>query len=145
MEGTALHDPRIRRGWIWLIVAGFAVSVAGIIAGLQKAGPLCGSPLIPQSRQAEIFDALRSGSRVAGECYRRIDAAAAPTWMLIAAGIVVVLTAVVIRVVSINRYSAVEAAPSVATQIEDLERRHREGLISAEEFDAERARLLDQL
>ena len=86
MEGTALHDPRTRRGWIWLIVAGFAVSVAGIIAGLQKAGPLCGSPLIPQSRQAEIFDALRSGSRVAGECYRRIDAAAAPTWMLIAAG-----------------------------------------------------------
>ncbi|MDR6557430.1 hypothetical protein J2809_001786 [Arthrobacter pascens] len=145
MEGTALHDPRTRRGWIWLIVAGFAVSVAGIIVGLQKAGSLCGSPLIPQSRQAEIFDALRSGSRVAGECYRRIDAAAAPTWMLIAAGIVVVLAAVIIRVVSINRYSAVEAAPSLATQIEDLERQYREGLISTEEFDVKRARLLDQL
>ena len=61
------------------------------------------------------------------------------------AGIVVVLAAVIIRVVSINRYSAVEAAPSLATQIEDLERQYREGLISTEEFDAKRARLLDQL
>jgi hypothetical protein len=145
MEGTVRHDPRTRRGWIWPIVAGFAVSVTGIIVGLQKVGPLCGSPLIPPSRQAEIFDALRSGSRVAGECYRKIDEAAAPVWMLIAAGIVMVLTAVIIRVVAINRYTAASAVPSVASQIEDLERRYRDGLISTEEFDAKRARLLNQL
>jgi hypothetical protein len=33
----------------------------------------------------------------------------------------------------------------VASQIEDLERRYRDGLISTEEFDAKRARLLNQL
>ncbi|WP_457972995.1 SHOCT domain-containing protein [Arthrobacter sp. D1-17] len=132
-----------RRGWIWLIVAGFAVSIAGIIVGLQKVGPLCGSPLLPQSREAEIFDALRTGSRAAGECYRNIDAASVPTWVLIALGIVVVLIGVVIRVVAINRFST--PVPSVAAQLDELARRHTQGLISTEEFKARRAELLNGL
>ena len=132
-----------RRGWVWLIAVGFAASIVGIVVCLQKAGPLCGSPLIPQSREAEILDALRPGSRAAGECYRNIDAAAIPTWTLIALGLVMVLIAVVIRVVTINRFSA--SAPSVAAQLDDLARRHKEGLISTEEFNAKRADLLNRL
>ncbi|MCC2660076.1 MAG: hypothetical protein K0R37_850 [Arthrobacter sp.] len=132
-----------RRGWVWLIAAGFAASIAGIVVGLQKAGPLCGSPLIPQSREAEMLDALRPGSRAAGECYRNIDAAAVPTWALIALGILAVLIGVIIRVVTINRSSA--SAPSVAAQLDDLARRHKEGLISTEEFNAKRVDLLNRL
>ncbi|MFP5367756.1 MAG: SHOCT domain-containing protein [Actinomycetes bacterium] len=137
------QNPMTRRGWIWLIAAGFAVSVVGIIVGMQKAGPLCGSPLIPQSREAEIFDALRPGSQAAAECYRNIDAAAVPAWTLIALGIMVVLTGVIIRVVTINRFST--SAPSVAAQLDDLVRRHKEGLISTEEFNAKRVDLLKRL
>lgn len=132
-----------RRGWIWLIAAGFAGSIGGIIVGLQKVGPLCGSPLIPQSREAEIFDALRTGSRAAAECYRNIDAAAVPTWSLIALGVVAVLIGVVIRVVTINRFST--SVPSVAAQLDELARRHTQGKISTEEFKARRAELLNGL
>jgi hypothetical protein len=134
-----------RRGWIWLIAAGFAVSVAGIVVGLQKAGRLCGSPLIPQSPEAEVADMLRGGAGAAAECYRNIDSAAIPTWTLIVLGIAVVLTGVIIRVVTINRFSAVAEAPSIAAQLEDLARRHEQGLISTEEFDAKRADLLNGL
>ena len=143
IESNVRQDPMTRRGWVWLIAVGFAVSIVGIIVGLQKAGPRCGSPLVPQSREAEILDALRPGSRAAGECYRNIDAAAIPTWTLIALGLVMVLIAVVIRVVTINRFSA--SAPSVAAQLDDLARRHKEGLISTEEFNAKRADLLNRL
>lgn len=102
MTQTARREPGRQRGWIRPIVAGFAVSIIGIIVGLQKAGPLCGSPLMPQSRSAEIFDSLRQGSGVAAECYRSIASAEVPTWILIVLGIVVVLTGVIIRVVSLN-------------------------------------------
>lgn len=105
MDGAERLDLRTRRGWIWLIVGGFAALVLGIIVGLQQTGPLCGSPLLPQSRPAEIYDSLRRGSKAAAECYRNIDAASVPTWGLIALGVVLVLAAVVIRVVSINRSS----------------------------------------
>jgi len=112
---------------------------------LQKAGRLCGSPLIPQSRAAEIFDALRGGSRAAAECYRSIDSAGVPTWTLIVLGMVVVLTGVIIRVVTINRYAAGAATQSVPSQIEELERLQQQGLITDEEFNAKRAELLNRL
>lgn len=90
-----------------------------------------------------MLDALRPGSRAAGECYRNIDAAAVPTWALIALGILAVLIGVIIRVVTINRSST--SAPSVAAQLDDLARRHKEGLISTEEFNAKRVDLLNRL
>lgn len=145
MGGTVQRNPRARRGWILLIVAGFSVSITGIVVGVQKVGPLCGSALMPQSRAAEIFDALRRGSRAAAECYRSVDSAAAPTWTLIALGIALVLAAVIIRVVSINRYAAAAASPSVASQIEELVRLQQQGLISDDELNTRRAELLNRL
>jgi hypothetical protein len=103
---TPKREPSTQRGWIRLIAAGFAVSIIGIIVGLQKAGPLCGSPLMPQSRAAEIFDSLTKSSGTAAECYRSIASAELPTWILIVLGIVVVLTGVFIRVLSLNRSPA---------------------------------------
>jgi len=103
---TPKREPSTQRGWIRLIVAGFAVSIIGTIVGLQKAGPLCGSPLMPQSRAAEIFDSLSKSSGTAAECYRSIASAELPTWILIVLGIVVVLTGVFIRVLSLNRSPA---------------------------------------
>jgi hypothetical protein len=145
MEGTVQRNPRTRRGWIWLIAAGFSVSITGIVVGVQKVGPLCGSPLMPQSRAAEIFDALRRGSRAAAECYRNADSAAAPTWILIVLGIGLVLAGVIVRVVSINRYAAAAASPSVASHIEELARLQRQGLISDDELNTRRAELLNGL
>jgi hypothetical protein len=114
---TVQWEPGAQRGWIRLIVVGFAVQIIGIIVGLQKAGPLCGSPLLPGSRSAEIFDSLRHGSTAAAECYRNIASAEVPTWSLIGLGIVLVLTAVTIRVVSINRYAGGTADPPPASKI----------------------------
>jgi len=91
--------------WLWLIGAGFAVLLAGIVFGLQRTGPLCGSPLIPDSRPAEVFDALHRGTAAAAGCYRSIGAAAVPTWILIALGVLLVLAGVAVRIVVISRYA----------------------------------------
>jgi len=66
-------------------------------------GPLCGSPLIPESRPAEVFDALHRGAGAAAACYRSIGAASVPTWILIALGVLLVLAGVTVRIVSISR------------------------------------------
>lgn len=79
--------------------------IVGAIIGLQKAGPLCGSPLIPQSRAAEVFDTLHHGSTAAARCYRAIDSAASLTWMVIVLGVVLVLAAVIIRIITLKRVS----------------------------------------
>jgi hypothetical protein len=92
--------------WIWLIGAGFAVLLAGIVFGLQQTGPLCGSPLLPDSRAAEAFDALHRGAKAAAGCYRSIEVAAVPTWILIAFGVVLVLAGVAVRIVAISRTAA---------------------------------------
>ncbi|WP_427173214.1 hypothetical protein [Arthrobacter sp. 92] len=103
MEGTVQQGPRPPHRWIWSVLAGFAIYVVGLTVGLQKVGRLCGSPLIPQSREAELFDSLRRGSGVAGQCYQSIASAEGPTWTLIVLGIAVVLAGVTVRVISINR------------------------------------------
>ena len=96
-------EPGTPRGWIWMIVAGFAAHILSFVLGLQAAGPLCGSPLLPQSRAAEMFDSLRHGTGVAAECYRNIDAASVPVWILVALGLGLVLAGITVRVVSIRR------------------------------------------
>ena len=77
--------------------------LGGIVFGLQKTGPLCGSPLVPDSRAAEAFDALHRGAGAAASCYRSIGAAAVPTWVLVALGVVLVLAGVTVRIVAISR------------------------------------------
>jgi hypothetical protein len=91
------------QAWLWLIGAGFAVLLGGIVFGLQKTGPLCGSPLMPDSRAAEAVDALHRGAGAAAGCYRSIGAAGVPTWILIALGVVLVLVGVTVRIVAISR------------------------------------------
>ena len=104
MRGTKVRrNSAVWQAWLWLIGAGFAVLLGGIIFGLQRTGPLCGSPLIPQSRPAEIFDALHRGAGAAAACYRSIGAAEVPTWILIAVGVLLVLAGVAVRIVSIGR------------------------------------------
>ncbi|UKA53933.1 hypothetical protein LFT45_19840 [Arthrobacter sp. FW305-BF8] len=107
-----MRDTTVRRNsavwqvWLWLIGAGFAVLLAGIVFGLQQTGPLCGSPLLPDSRPAETFDALHRGAKSAADCYRSIEVAAVPTWILIALGVVLVLAGVAVRIVAISRTAA---------------------------------------
>jgi hypothetical protein len=97
------RNSAVWQAWLWLIGAGFAVLLAGIVFGLQKTGPLCGSPLMPDSRAAEAFDALHRGAGSAAACYHSIGAAAVPTWILIALGVVLVLAGVTVRIVAISR------------------------------------------
>ena len=104
MRGTtAPRNDAAWQLWLWLIGAGFAVLLVGIVVGLQKTGPLCGSPLVPDSRAAEVFDALHRGAEAAARCYRSIEAAAVPTWVLIALGVVLVLAGVAVRIIAIGR------------------------------------------
>lgn len=93
-----------RRTWIWTIAAGLDVYVLGFVIGLQPAGPLCGSPLLPDSRAAEQFDLQHPGAGAAAACYRDIASDSIPVWILIALGAVLVLAGVTVRLVSIRRF-----------------------------------------
>lgn len=94
---------RQRRGWIVTIAVGLALHVLSVVVGLRPAGPLCGSPLVPESRAAEEADAQLHITGLAAECYRNIDAAAVPVWSLMAVGIGLVLAGVAVRIVGIRR------------------------------------------
>lgn len=93
-----------RRGWILTVAVGFALHFLSFVIGLKTRGPLCGSsPLMPQSRAAEEADSQMQTTRLAEECYRNIDAARGPVWMLMALGIALVLTGVAVRIIGIRR------------------------------------------
>ena len=92
-----------RRGWILTIAVGFALQLLSIVIGLKAVGPLCGSPLLPHSRAAEISDAQGHTVGLATECYRNIDSASVPVWVVMALGIGLVLTGVAVRIVGIRR------------------------------------------
>ncbi|ADX72895.1 hypothetical protein D7Z96_00850 [Pseudarthrobacter phenanthrenivorans] len=92
-----------RRGWILTIAVGFALYLLSFVIGLKAVAPLCGSPLVPSSRGAELSDAQLLTTGLAAECYRTIDAAAVPVWILMASGIALVLTGVAVRIVGIRR------------------------------------------
>lgn len=49
-----------------------------------------------------MFDS-QHGTGMAAECYRNIDSASVPVWMLMALGIVLVMAGVTVRIVSIRR------------------------------------------
>lgn len=92
-----------RRGWLVTIAVGFALHILSIVIGLKAVGPLCGSPLIPQSRAAEISDAQLHTTGLAAQCYRSIESAAGPVWILMAVGIGLVLAGVAVRIYGIRR------------------------------------------
>jgi hypothetical protein len=95
-----------RRGWLLVIAVGFGLYLLSIVLGLQPVGPLCGSPLLPQSRAAEISDLELGTSGLAAECYRSIDSASVPVWIIMALGVGLVLTGVAVRIVGIRRFIA---------------------------------------
>lgn len=92
-----------RRGWILTIAVGFALQLLSFVIGLKAAGPLCGSPLLPHSRAAEISDAQGQTVGLAAECYRSIGSASGPVWIVMALGIGLVLAGVAVRIVGIRR------------------------------------------
>ena len=92
-----------RRGWILTIAVGCALHILSFVVGMKAVGPLCGSPLLPQSSAAEEADIQMRTTGLAAECYRNIDAASVPVWILMALGIGVVLTGVAVRIVGIRR------------------------------------------
>lgn len=89
---------------MWIVAAGFDVYILGFVIGLQPSGPLCGSPLLPNSRAAELAD-LEQGGTAAATCYRTIDSDSVPVWILMATGICLVLVGVVVRIVRIRLFA----------------------------------------
>jgi hypothetical protein len=92
-----------RRGWVLTIAVGFALHLLSFVLGLKTVGPWCGSPLLPQSNAAEMADLKLRTTGLAAECYRNIDSASLPVWLLMALGIGLVLTGVAVRIVGIRR------------------------------------------
>ena len=90
-----------QRTWLWIVAAGFDVYILGFVIGLQPSGPLCGSPLLPDSRAAEMLD-LQQGGGAAASCYRSIDSDSVPVWILMGVGVGLVLTGVVVRIIRIR-------------------------------------------
>ncbi|MGN8132479.1 hypothetical protein [Paenarthrobacter sp. 22069] len=95
-----------QRTWLWIVAAGFDVYILGVVIGLQPAGPLCGSPLIPTSKAAELVDLEQAGIGAAAACYRNIDSDSIPVWSLIALGVLLVLVGVAARIINIRRSTA---------------------------------------
>lgn len=146
MTGTAAREePQKSKAWVWLAVIGPVLTIIGIIIGSQKAGSLCGSVFRPDSLAAELYDTM-GGYGGASDCRRSIASAAVPTWILIVLGIVLVLTAIVVKTIGNNRGVAVPTAtPGAAAQIEDLTRLKDKGLITQAEYEAKRAEMLRRL
>ncbi|MFC8522031.1 hypothetical protein [Pseudarthrobacter sp. NPDC057230] len=94
-----------QRTWMWIVAAGFDVYILGFVIGLQPAGPLCGSPLLPNSHAAELADLEEAGKGAAATCYRAIDSDSVPVWTLMAIGIGLVLVGVVVRIVRIRIFA----------------------------------------
>lgn len=142
---TRISAPK-RRGWIWLVVIGVVTSAIGIVVGSVKSG-MCGSVFSPQSTVAELYDTLQgSYGGATARCKASIASAAVPTWILIVLGVILVITAIIVRSIGNSRPSVAAApAPTVATQIEDLSRLKEQGLVTDEEFESKRAELLSRL
>ncbi|MDQ0767999.1 hypothetical protein QF031_000748 [Pseudarthrobacter defluvii] len=94
-----------QRTWMWIVAAGFDVYILGFVIGLQPSGPLCGSPLVPDSRAAELFDLQHAGSSAAATCYRDIGSDSVPVWILMGLGVGLVLTGVVARIIRIRLFA----------------------------------------
>lgn len=93
-----------QRAWMWVVAAGLDVYILGFVIGLQPSGPLCGSPLFPNSRAAEQLDFAQGGVGAAATCYRTIETDSVPVWILMAVGVGLVLTGVVVRIVRIRLF-----------------------------------------
>ncbi|MBT2567140.1 hypothetical protein J7I84_11665 [Arthrobacter sp. ISL-85] len=91
-----------QRTWMWIVAAGLDVYILGFVIGLQPSGPLCGSPLLPDSRAAELLDRQQGGIGAAVTCYRDIDSDSVPVWILMGLGVALVLAGVVARIVRIR-------------------------------------------
>lgn len=91
-----------QRTWMWVVAAGLDVYILGFVVGLQPSGPLCGSPLLPDSRAAELLDRQQGGIGAAATCYRDIDSDSMPVWILMGLGVALVLAGVVARIVRIR-------------------------------------------
>jgi hypothetical protein len=106
-----------RRGWMLTVAVGFALHILSFVIGLKTVGPLCGSPLLPHSSAAEMSDLQMRTTGLAAGCYRNIDSATVPVWMLMSLGIGLVLTGVVVRIVGIRR--AVSRPGKLAAAVQD--------------------------
>jgi hypothetical protein len=105
-----------RRGWLLTVAVGFALHILSFVIGLKTVGPLCGSPLLPNSTAAEMADVQMRTTGLAAECYRNIDAATVPVWILMTLGISLVLIGVVVRIVGIRRSVDRSEKPAAAGQ-----------------------------
>ena len=106
-----------RRGWLLTVAVGFALHILSFVIGLKTVGPLCGSPLLPNSTAAEMADVQMRTTGLAAECYRNIDAATVPVWILMTLGISLVLVGVAVRIVGIRR--SVNRSEKLATAGQD--------------------------
>ena len=155
MSQTVTKTTR-RWGGVWFgaitaFIGIITVSI-GINTGNQKAGYMCGSVFKPESLTAEYFDAGAGGNSAVTSCNQQIAALTVPTWLPIVLGIALIVIAcvgaVIVWTISNGRpaiVAAAPAAPSVATQLEDLTRLKDQGGISTDEFDAKRAELFNRL
>lgn len=130
MSQSVLQAPV--RGWMWLVILGPILTIIGIVVGLTGTGNMCGSVFAPESRVAQYYDSMGGFGGATRACEKSIVAAAVPTWILIVLGIVFVLMAILLRAIGKNRTPGrveAPAAPSVASQIEDLARLKDKGFI----------------
>lgn len=73
-----------------------------VVIGVRVAGPLCGSPCSREAVQRRYPTQCTSRPDWR-QCYRSIDSAAVPVWMLMALGLGLVLTGGAVRIVGIHR------------------------------------------
>lgn len=127
---------------IWPFFVSLVFVVAGLIIGSVKQGRLCGSAFSPDHGAAEMFDTMARGFDEAGACEKASNAAAIGAWTLILLGVVLLLARLLIPARTPAVQVVQHQAPSTADELAKLAQLQASGVITAEEFAAEKARLL---
>lgn len=106
MSKIILQAPKWSRAWIWLIVIGPILSVAGLILGFASAGSTCRSAVGPNMGFFELYGTFQGTAGAVGACETSIAAVAASALTFIVLGLVLFLTGIVVRSVIGKRANA---------------------------------------
>ncbi|MFI8412119.1 SHOCT domain-containing protein [Paeniglutamicibacter gangotriensis] len=131
-------------GW-----AGTLFTVLGLFL-LLKPIDNCGSVLFRDLGSAVFIDSISGRSTETLSCVRNLEAATAPAWLFFCLGIVTILVAIIVKVMTKPELikpdwdAPKKDRPSFVVELERLAALKAAGAITAEEFESSKAVLLSR-
>ncbi|MBB5747939.1 SHOCT domain-containing protein [Micrococcus sp. TA1] len=147
-------DPEKNSLGLWVGLAGLASLIVGLFIGFSKDTD-CGSPFVPDSSGAQLFDAIRREagfgiSNTAADCAEELAGPTAAAWAFTLGGAVLIVLGIVLANV-LNRTK--ESAPSVgqssdrspSERLAALNQAREAGLITEDEYQTKRSKVIEEL